>query len=533
MSNGTEELVFTSEEERQNALLEIPDEPPPGANIDEWQAEQDEKVKKIVEAQISDKAASDTTPKVDKVDPPVKTEIETQQIQSVGDDDFVDFSTLGKVKRSELPENLRSYSNPQEMLKQAAHARRYANSAEEKIQKLEGQLAEFQANAVKVSDLQKQLDDMKTATEDARRSAQESPSMSPVKRNEFNNKLKEINARIEKLKEYGGEDVEALQSVMSGTVEVFKDTLAELDSVRNEFSGYRKTSESRYANLEKEIKNVSGMTIRAEEKRKAELEQKTAERNMEELQLRHPELKTSKPLNSADRDDLEAAIVRMAHKAYGRNPIRKTTDGNFDFSDLNKFVGLYNSKDPSLLKALDQDEIVPGHYGITANDIRNYGILINVYWRQRGMRVDPATGNIVPLVDWRGEKVTFPDFESAFQNIKESSGLTTAERELAIIEAEKNGQRNLDESLKKRDTALPTLEPTGAPPEGPGLSEEQALEIIGERTGRMTVDEEGMERLLRNGDKRGWDMFRALQKANETLGLPVPQPEPHWRNPPA
>ena len=52
-----EALVFASEEERQNALVEIPDEPPPGVDIEKWQEEQDEKVRKIVEATISEEAA--------------------------------------------------------------------------------------------------------------------------------------------------------------------------------------------------------------------------------------------------------------------------------------------------------------------------------------------------------------------------------------------------------------------------------------------------------------------------------------------
>ncbi|MGW8324076.1 MAG: hypothetical protein ACWGNI_00140 [Desulfobacterales bacterium] len=519
-----DDLTFKSEEEREKALLELPDEPPPGVNIDKWQEEQFEQERKIKEASIE--ADSETPPKaVEEVLSAEETP--PQQIQS--EEEFVDFSVLGKMKKSELPEDLRHYPSPKEMLKQAAHARNYANKAEDKIRKYEERIAELEANSGKVSELQKQLDELKKASDDTQRSADATPIPSS-KRTDFNNKLNQINVRIEKMKEYGGDDAEALQSVMSSTVDIFKDALAELDSVRNEYSTYRKTNESRFANLESKINNVSEMTSRAEEKRKADHEQKTAERNLEALQSEFAELKTTKPINSSsNNDDLERSIIKMAHRAYGRNPIRKV-NGNYDFSDLNKFVGLFNSKDPSLLKSLEENGIDPAAYGINAKDVRNYAILMSVYWRQRGSQIDPATGSIVPLTDWRGEKVTFPDFKSAFLNMKEASGLTRAEQEKAIIDAEKNGQRNLDESLKRRDTSPQTLDPTGAPPEGQGITEEQAHEILGEIPGRMTVDEEKMERLCREGNKRGWEMFAALQKANERLGYPVPQPEPHWRN---
>ena len=155
---------------------------------------------------------------------------------------------------------------------------------------------------------------------------------------------------------------------------------------------------------------------------------------------------------------------------------------------------------------------------------------MNVYWKQRGEQLDPRTGKRIPVKDWRGRQITFPDFEAAFQNIKDTGGINQLENELKIIEAEKKGQESLNASLSRRDTSLPTLSPDGGiPPEERKLSKEDALEIIGERPGRKTIDEERMEILLRNGDKRGWDMFDILQKACETLDYPAPEIEEHWR----
>ena len=453
-----------------------------------------------------------------KEDPPAIQKEEAKVVQPE-EEEYVDFSQIGKIKKTDLPENLRNYPSPQEILKQAAHARRYANSAEEKIRKYEERIADLESTAKTVPDLQKQLNELKKASDVARRSVDLNPPGNK-RRDDINKQLDAINDQIAKLKNYDGDDADALQGAISGTVEAFKVTAGELELVRSEFSQYRKEVETKHQSLEDRIKSVSDITQQAEEKRKLDFDQKTAERNLAELQTKHDELRTSKPLYSDDHDDVETAIVNMTQRVYGRKPK--------SFDEVNRFVSAFNTKNPELVKQCEDNGINPADYGINSKDIRNYGILMSVYWMQQGETIDPHTGTRVPATDWRGNKVTYEDYESAFLNMKEKSGISQAEKELAIIEAEKKGQQNLDESLRRRDTSTAVLEPTGAPPEGQEMSEEQALEVIGEKQGRMTVDEEFMERLLRVGDKRGWEMFSVLQKANETLGMPIPQPESHW-----
>ncbi|MEJ2066146.1 MAG: hypothetical protein P8X74_23185 [Reinekea sp.] len=154
---------------------------------------------------------------------------------------------------------------------------------------------------------------------------------------------------------------------------------------------------------------------------------------------------------------------------------------------------------------------------------------MDVYWRQQGERIDPGTGKRIPVTDFRGQKITFPDYQATFRHLKDTMGLTQAERELAIIEAEKRGQHSLNESLSQRDAALKVLDPTGSPPDGPGLSETEALEILGVNQSNRTIDEEKMELLLREGNKQGWAMFTAVNKAREKMGWPPIEAEPHWR----
>jgi len=522
MPDEAKELVFKNEEERDTALAELPDEPPKGtANIEEWQHEQELKEEEIRNASISEEAASEVLPNEPTEEPTVTQKEPQQSVETVeSEDDYIDFSTLGKVKRSDLDESIRNYKSAPEILKQTAHARRYANSAEGKLHVYEERIAELENTAKTVPELQRELQELRAASKEVK-STIESKPMSTKKRSELSSRLDTINEQVSKLNNYEGDEIEPLQKAISGTVNALEETLGELDSVKTEFTNYRTNAEKRYKSLEDNIRSVSETTKVGEARRKAEHEQKAAERGLADLQVKHPELKTSKPLYADDRNDVESSIISMARRVYGRNP------ENFD--EVNKLVSAYNANDSELTRICEQEGINPADFGINGNDIRNYGILMNVYWRQRGEQIDSRSGRRVPVKDFRGNKITFPDFGAAFQNMKDSGGLSTLENEMKIIEAEKQGQQSLNESIQKRDTSSPTLSPTGAPPEGQDMSEDQALEILGEKQGRMTVDEEKMERLLRNGDKRGWDMFNAVKKACETLKLPVPDVEDHWK----
>ena len=523
-----EVLSFESEEARTAALAEIPDEPPPGVNVDSWIREQEEKEREIMGAPIKDsaEAASLEQPPVSVEEPPAQVEPVRQVEQPVvEDEEYVDFSALGKIKKSELPEDLQNYQSPQEMLKQAAHARRYANTAEEKLRQYEAKVSDLESKVSTVPQLQQQLEQLKSAANAAQAAVETKPSISSGQRAELKEKLKVINDSISTLTDLDTADVEAFQKAMKGTVDAFSGTLNELDAVKGEFEKYRKESDKKYAELSSSIKNVSETAAHRDARVQQEREQKEAERGLADLQRKNPELKTSKPLYSDDHNDVETAIVSLAQQAYGKKIE--------SFDEVNRFVGLFNARDPGLMASLERDGIMPGDKGITPTDIRNYGILMNVYWRQRGEMIDASSGRRVPVTDWRGKRVTFPDFDATFRNMKDSGGITRLEHEAQVIDAEKRGQQQLEASLSKRDISPPVLGPTGAPPEGPEMSEEMALEILGVNEGKATIDEEKMEKLLRSGSQRGWDMWATWVRAHDAAGIPAPASEPHWKRPKA
>ena len=275
MDDVTKTLAFKSEEEKVAALAEIPDEPPKGVDIEEWQAEQEEKEKQILDAPISEEAASVVPPKEPEEDPAV-TQKEPVAQPAGGEEEYIDFSQIGKIKKEDLPENLRNYSSATEILKQAGHARRYANSAEEKLHTYEERIAELETTAKSVPELQKQLSELKTVSREAKSSLDNQPAISTKRRSELNQKLDSINDQIAKLSTYEGEDATVLRDAITSTVGAFKDTFGELDSVRDEFSRYRNDAEKRYKHLEESIDSVSKTSKQADARRKADHEQRVA-----------------------------------------------------------------------------------------------------------------------------------------------------------------------------------------------------------------------------------------------------------------
>lgn len=516
--NEQETLVFETEEARETALNAIPDEPPQGANVSDWTVEQEQREQEILNAPLkgSEEAAAEPPPTVTPVEPPAEEELR----QVSADEDEVDFSVLGKVKKSDLPEDLRNYPSPQEMLKQAAHARRYANKAEEKLHEAEARVAELEETARTVPELRKQLLELEKVSHSASRAIEAKPSISSGEKAELQERLKSIYKKIEGLKETEFSDAEALQGVFKDTVATLSDTLGEFKS---ELAKQRDLSEERYKTLESSVKNVSDETLKERQERKQKVEQKEAERGLSDLQGTHPELKTSKPLYSDDRQDVESAIVRFANRVYGRKLQ--------SFDEVNRLVSAYNAQDKEVQRVCQEEGISPADFGITDKDVLNYGILMNIYWQQRGERINTQSGKREPVMDFRGKSVTHPDFEATFKYMKDHGGITQLEQEAAVIGAEKTGQSKLEASLNKRDTSPPTLGPTGAPVAGQAMSDEQAAEVVGINDGRLTIDQEKMEMLLRRGNQKGWDMWDALIKAHEVLKLELPKPEGHWKKP--
>lgn len=508
-------LVFKSEEEKNAAFDALPDEPPLDVDIEGWQKEQDIKSEAILSAEVV--PGTDTSASVEKfTEKSSEEELTSPAAESITDEEVIDFTVLGKVKRSELPENLRKYPNPHEILKQADHARRFANGAEDKIQQYEKRIAELEEISETVPGLKKQLEEMQSTLARAKQEVQNSPSNTQISRQNISNKLRDINSKLANLKEYGGEETEVVHSTISDVVGTLNSTFDELDKVRAE----RRNDTDRIKKLEERIESVAHRSFKNDADRIAKEEQTKAERALMDLQRDNSELRTSLPLYSDDGKDVESAVVKLTSKIFGRQ-LRS-------FDEVNRVVGAFNAKDADLKAICDREGISPADYGINEMDIRNYGILMEVYWRQRGERIDPSSGKRIPVTDFRNQKVVFPNYQSAFDHLKNTSGLTQAERELEVTEAEKQGQNSLERSLRQRDTASKVIEPGGVPLGGSGMSEEEALEIIGANSSHRTIDEEKMELLLRDGKASGWEMFKKYQTAHEVLKMPVPKTEEHW-----
>ena len=520
-----EEMLFENEEAREAALAALPDEPPTDVrDVDAWTREQEEQEQKILNAQVK---VLDSEEAVSEEQPPVSTEKPPEPEKKVETaDDFVDFTSLGKLKREELDEDLRNYKSPQEMLKQAAHARRYANKAQTQLEEAQARVAELEQTAASVPELQKKITELQATTQAAAKSIETKPSLSSSEKVQFQSKLKGITAQLESMKEFDSEDMDKFRGAFGETVSTLGETLNELNGVKSEFATYRQQTEQKFQALDGKVGEYATKTDRSIADQKRRKEEEDAVNSLLVLQGKRKELATTKPLYSDDRNDVETAIARMASRFYGR-PLRGTVE---DWSDINRMVSAFNVQDKQVERIMQEEGINVADFGISEKDLLNYAILMNVDAYQRGERIDSQTGKRTPYKDFRGKQVRFPDAEAAYKHMLDKEGIPQLEQEQAVIEAEKRGQTKLEASLSKRDTDPAVLgnEGGGSPDIGEELSEAQAREIIGEEEGRMTIDEEKMEKHLRNGHENGWKMFSMWKLAHKRLGLEEPAIEPQW-----
>jgi hypothetical protein len=187
MADGIAETVtlqFKSEDDRLAALNALPDEPPRGADTDGWLREIEDQKQTIMNAPVVPEAPSEPSPASatptapSQVAPSGYNQPVTQAPQAPvapepqqtpapppsdpTDEDVVFVYPDGtKVLRKDLPEELRQYKSPGEIIKQFGHARTYANTAEERLRKQSAEIEELRSKTQQLPELEKQLGELK------------------------------------------------------------------------------------------------------------------------------------------------------------------------------------------------------------------------------------------------------------------------------------------------------------------------------------------------------------------------------------
>jgi hypothetical protein len=525
-----QELTFETEEARKTALAEIPETPPKDVDdVEGWIREQEEKTEQIEKASIKPKSEGEPTPTPTPPPPPKEEEKPVEAPPQPEDDEVVI-----KVKRSELPEELQKYKDGDQMVKQFGHARANINRVSDKLEQTEKELQEAREKVAKAAELEKRLGELEAATKATEKAVEAAPA--GPKKTEFEGRLAALNEHIAAL---SGEDLDTdhmgkVKDALGVMTELTKDVVSSLSNTEQRFAGYRQESEQAIKSLKTEIDGYRQTTTAEQKRREEERQVEAAREALMELQS-DPEFKgdlqTSKPLFGNNGDNVETAVLKFCEQIHGEPYMGQRPGSSEMWNSVNHMVNMFNRQDPKMVEYCQKNGLYPANFGITDKDVLNYAMFVNVDAYQRGEQIDPATGKLGALKDFRGRKVTFPNAKAAYKYMLDEGGVTQKRREEELIAAEKKGQTALEGSLAKRDTsgALIGPEGTGSPDNvGQELSKEVALEIIGETRGARTIDEERMEILILSRDPKGWAMFDDLNKANRRLGIPEEPIESDW-----
>ena len=517
-----ETLVFETESARESALALLPESPPPGtADVEAWRRQVDEQEAKIEKAEIKPKSVDDA-PQAPPVKPPEpKPEAQPQPSPAEADEEIVI-----KVKRKELPEELQKYKDGEQIVKQFAHARGNINRVSARLEQTEAELETARTQAQKVEALQKQMEELQKASVTASKAVDSQPASQ--QKSDLKDKISSLNKTIEELAKADdfGADADKIKTTFNGMLGVLNDAVVAVQNTEQRFASYKNDFEGRYNALKTDVETTKNYRVREAKEEEA----KAAVRSLMDLQDKHEDLKTSKPMiTESGRGSLEASVIEFAEAVHGGKIPRTNTEAFW--STVNRYVNMYNRGDAEMQTVCQKDGIYPANFGISERDIQNYATLVNVDAIQRGERIDPDTGKREVLTDFRGKQVTFPDADSAYKYMVDKLGIPAKMHQKQLIEAEKRGQSSLEASLSKRDVSDNLIGPEGAgTPNNMGqeLTEEMAREILGDRIGPNTIDEEKMEVLIRMNNPKGWEMFERMNRANQRLKLPQEPVERDW-----
>jgi predicted nuclease with TOPRIM domain len=427
--------------------------------------------------------------------------------------------------RKDLPEELRQYKNPKEIIKQFGHARTYANTAEERLKKLAAENEELRTKSQQLPDLEKQLGELKQRLTTTASSVTQIPGQSEVGKQAVTSRMKELKQKIADLDKLTPEELLAEPEKLN----LMKSTMAsiggEFDRYDNEMNQIRATSETanrRYDELAKKVDTVYGSSQQEIERQKRIATTNTVIRQIATLQDSHPELKTSMPIFGTESDitpTVEGAAWKFAEKVMlareGRTPR--------SWAEANAIINAYNRNDQNLRSFLSSNGISPKDAGCNDNDFLAYATVLNVDAMTRGERLDDITGRkVIMTSEINGQQVNFPNHKAAYEYLLNSTGYSKALRERQLADAEMRGQTGVIESVQRASVQPRTIGKEGsmASDEAGGvMSKEDATRIL------ATTDEFDMDRRATAGDR---SLFKLYQAAQKVLGLQEGEPSPSW-----
>lgn len=501
-----EKLTFENETAKIKALNEMSSEPPLDIRkggeeaINTWLNEQEELQKKIEEAEIvaSEEEKQDESQLQPDETPSEPQEQEEQQKEkpqespepseeesSPQEEDVVQFS----FKRDELPDILKGYKDADEMVKQMAHARKYANDAEIKLKELATEKERLE-NVLREQQGKKPLPPQETK--------------SPVE----TRMADDLSERLKKLQDLDDSDYVSageIKDVLNITANRIGDFEKKIDSLKNQ------TTEE-LSTIKKSSEEVARQ--KAEEKRREDVR-----RGIEELQQKYPELKTDKPVfgtNDCIENDVKLWADRVLSAKYGNETPT--------WQHRNAVINAYLSENPEIKAFCQNNAITPESIGSNAENIRKYATIANIDANMRGEEIDRKTGERRQRISpFNNQPVNHGSYVESYENLKHTLGISAEEQKKLLAEAEIRGQKAVTDALEKRATETPTLSDKGsASPENVEgkMPKDAALKFINEPDLMEKVEFQA-----RKGDRT---LFREYNKALKALGQEEELPDEFW-----
>lgn len=518
--------TFKSEDERMQAFGALPEMPNPGETVEAFHARIDAEKADIMSAPIVTEQQPAAQPTEPPAAPPKAEAVEpTPQPQTPSPDDDVVFtlSDGSTVRRSDLPEPLRQYKNGREILKSAAHAREYANTAEKQLKQLIAERESWQKPAAQAPEY-RPAPAMQSPQAPAAM-AQQEPSAFPVVGSVDSKAIEALESEIDSIEDPTMDEatLKKLKKINKSTLGLLKTSYGALSGIRSELTKTQSKKEQEVAELRSKLSKYEEETNRTAKERAEREANQTVEQQITSLVSSYPDLKMSKP-----HDKVESSLVSFANR-YLNLKERRTAQS---WADVNRVIGQWNRRDPEMLAFCEANGVRPESDGLTDNDVLNYATIANVLQVTQGRKINEFTGNYEDMyspfpVNGQRMRVAFPTAKAAYEYLLQSNGIRDKETALRLAQAEQLGEGRVIKAVEQSATASKAIGRDGSssPDGGRDMSEETALEILGHTPGPRTVDIVKMEQDALAGDRRLWTVYTLAQRR---LGFPVEQPPDHW-----
>lgn len=409
-----DKMVFKTEEEKAQALIDLPSEPEDRVNdLDAWHAEIEEKRKKIEEATVEDNSAEEASQE------------SSEEPTEPSPDEELNFT----FKRSELPDELKGYKSSDEIIKQYAHARKYANQVEEKLDQFETLNSEHKSLKEQFEALQEKLKEKEEAA----------PIAPPPPSSDAMDELEKSILKLEAMDENDYLTAKQSKDLFSGITGRVKTALKELNDTKESLRKDIESTKSEFGQFKTSVETST---------KEQTLERQSRElvKSLNKLQENNPELKLSKPV--IGNDSVQTDMGKFAKKVLGG----LYSNYNPEWNHVTAFMNAYLKDDPTIKKYCEDNAITPESLGSSKEDMQKYAIILNVHNRVQGKKVRPD-GNLEELKNpFTGKPVSYQNHNEAYQALKTESGLAEKEIQEMIAEAEKRAQKNMSAAMNKRAT---------------------------------------------------------------------------------